>query len=189
MFKKTSITPELLRKLLRYEPETGELFWRERTVDMFPTQGSQRIWNTRYSGKPACSGIDINGYKRVCVLYERFFSHRVIWAMQTGAWPEIGLDHIDRDRLNNRIENLRLATQKENLANVTAHKDSTSKYVGVSWHKRDKAWRAVIGDGYKTTHLGYFASEIEAARAYDAAKRHLGEFANLNFPDQQKDVA
>lgn len=92
------------------------------------------------------------------------------------------IDHIDRDPLNNRRTNLRVATRAENARNTNSRRGSTSTYLGVSWETRRAKWIARIAVRGVGRHLGYFADEIEAARAYDAsAKVHHGQFANLNF--------
>ena len=98
------------------------------------------------------------------------------------------IDHIDRDPLNNRRMNLRVATRAENARNTNSRHGSTSTYLGVSWTARDRKWVARIQVQGSCLHLGYFADEMEAALAYDAAARlHFGEFANPNFKDATND--
>jgi len=93
------------------------------------------------------------------------------------------IDHINHDGLDNRKINLRDCTPSENAQNGRSHRDSVSKYKGVSWFKRDNKWKAQISINGKNKHLGYFLSEEEAARAYDAKAKELHkEFAYLNFP-------
>lgn len=107
------------------------------------------------------------------------YMHRVI----VGAKQGEQVDHINGDGLDNRRENLRLCTHTENVRNARVRKDNTSGYKGVCWHKRDKKWRAAIRINGKPMWLGYYISKEEAARAYDeAAIKHFGEFAYLNFP-------
>ena len=94
------------------------------------------------------------------------------------------VDHINRNGLDNRKVNLRLATAMQNVWNSKRNVNTdSSKYKGVSWDKNKHKWRASIGIDRKTKHLGYFEDEKMAAKAYDkAAKEHRGEFAVLNFP-------
>lgn len=95
------------------------------------------------------------------------------------------VDHWNVDSLDNRRSNLRFATVAENNANRRKHQrsDAASKFKGVS--PRYGKWRAVITVAARTIDIGAFASELEAARAYDdAARKHFGAFARLNFPEQ-----
>jgi len=91
------------------------------------------------------------------------------------------VDHINGDKSDNRKSNLRLATNSQNQMNRKPNKNSSSKYKGVSWHKRDKRWRASIGCEREKYHLGSFDTEEEAALAYnEGAKKMHGEYARLN---------
>lgn len=92
-------------------------------------------------------------------------------------------DHIDRNGLNNRRDNLRSASGGQNNANQAVRADNTSGYKGVCWDKRREKWQANIRTNGKKRHLGYFDDPVEAAKAYDqAALAAFGEFAVLNFP-------
>jgi hypothetical protein len=109
--------------------------------------------------------------------------HVVIMQPKPGEY----VDHINGNGLDNRRTNLRLCTQQQNCRNSRPHRDGTSRFKGVSWFKRDQCWRAYLVIDAKQKHLGYFADEVEAAKAYDAAAQiNFGEFARLNFPDFQQ---
>lgn len=123
--------------------------------------------------------------------YARRYSHRIagkefyieMHRLILGLSPGDGkyTDHIDGNGLNNQQMNLRVCTQQQNTFNQKV-KRGTSKFKGVCWHKRDKKWHAQI-QHKKNIYLGYFESEIEAAKTYDDKARELfGEFAWLNFP-------
>jgi len=117
--------------------------------------------------------------------------HRAIWEHHYGTIPEgMEIDHINGNGFDNRLENLRLCTHHQNQFNQRKIKSASSKFKGVYLDKshRGKKWHSHIKiDGVMTT-LGYFATEIEAARAYDAkAKEKFGCFANLNFPPSSQD--
>jgi hypothetical protein len=96
-------SPDLLRKLLRYEPETGKLFWRERDREFFKSDRDYKVWNIRFAGKEAFTASDC-GYKTGKVFGKTYRAHRIIWALQTGAWPRDEIDHIDQDKSNNAWE-------------------------------------------------------------------------------------
>ena len=101
-------------------------------------------------------------------------------------FPELEVDHINRDKLDNRKCNLRLVSNQQSAFNRKPHKDSKSGYKGVDFHDqkwRKTNWRAQIKINGKNTLIGYFNSSMDAAKAYDkTAKEHFGEYAYLNFP-------
>ena len=171
-------SPEVLRKILRYEPETGNLFWRERSEELFSSAGyggaeaEAARWNARFAGKPAM--IESNsGYKRGRIFGVRIRAHRVIWAMQTGGWPEAEIDHINCDASDNRWANLRGATASENAQNRRRPRNNKSGYKGVSWDAQRGLWIASI-----TARIGVFEDIEEAAAAYSKASAMLhGQFA------------
>jgi hypothetical protein len=97
--------------------------------------------------------------------------------------PLIKVDHRDHDGLNNRRENLRSCTNAENIRNSRLFIRSTSGFKGVSWNAQCRKWSAFIYPEGNSIYLGNFDNPEDAARAYDdAAIRHYGEFARLNFP-------
>jgi len=92
------------------------------------------------------------------------------------------VDHQDGNTLNNRRSNLRPATQSQNLRNRKKQIKTTSRFKGVYWHKAERKWMARIMVNKKRLFLGQFSDEVQAALAYDeAARKHFGEFAKLNF--------
>lgn len=101
------------------------------------------------------------------------------------------IDHINGNGLDNRKENLRFCSHRENCqASRKRQQNASSMYKGVTWRKDRKKWRANIClmDGTKK-HLGYFESELDAAKAYDeAALKLFGNFATLNFPKPAEDA-
>lgn len=103
--------------------------------------------------------------------------HRVL----LGAPAGVDVDHIDGNRLNNTIGNLRLCERRQNLMNSRKRTATTSKFKGVYWLAANRKWRAKINVEGKSKHLGCFAAEEDAARAYDqAALIYFGEFARIN---------
>lgn len=184
-------SPELLRQVLRYEPDTGKLFWKERDVSLFRDTAGRTAehacanWNNQNAGAEAFTATDGGGYRSGGIFGRTYRAHRVIWAMETGAWPEDVIDHEDNDTGNNRWINLREVTQAENCQNSRSRAGASSKFLGVSWYPRLAKWQSKIKADGRLKHLGLFADEADAARAYDAAAReHFGEFANPNFPEE-----
>lgn len=124
-----------------------------------------------------------DGYRRVRVDGKYFYIHRLIWWLLTGKEvPEdLFIDHIDGNRLNNLITNLRLATALENQYNKARQDNGTSSYKGVWFDKAKDVWKASIRFKEKRHYIGQFSSELDAALAYDEyARRIQGEFAKPN---------
>lgn len=170
MASKALPSPEVLRQLLRYDPETGKLFWRWR--DDVP-----KSWNTKWAGKEALTADDGEGYSAGKIFKHRFRAHRVIWAIVYGHWPEQSVDHINGLRSDNRIENLRKATLSENQWNKSASKRNTSGFKGVTWHSVTGKWQARVSKHGDTKYLGLFTNVDDAAAAYSAAASKMhGEF-------------
>lgn len=104
--------------------------------------------------------------------------------------PDIKVDHIDHDPLNNTRANLRLCSNAENCRNIPRRVDNQSGFKGVWWYPRRRKYQAYIRHNYKRFHLGLFVTAEQAAVAYDtAARKYFGEFAWLNFPDETSHVA
>lgn len=125
--------------------------------------------------------LDGKGYvKRSCKVggnWIAIYMHREVMKAKKGQV----IDHKNRNPLDNRKENLRFCTQRQNLMNRRSDLKNKSGYKGVFYHTKDKAWRAKIGIDGKVMHIGNFRNVIDAAKAYnEAAKKYHGEFAFLN---------
>lgn len=164
---------------VEYFPETG-VFIRK------PRSDRRRSWNTRYAGKPAFTSKGTNGYLSGEIDGRGVYAHRVAWEIANGPIPKgMDIDHINGDKADNRLENLRLASRSQNARNRKANRSSTSKYLGVSWSDRYRKWVAQITCGGKNIYLGRYLHEIDAANAYDAAAMKIdGEFSRLNMAQQ-----
>lgn len=166
------MTPEVIKNLLAYCPRTGRLFWRYR-------DGMAGSWNTRFAGKEAFTSVDGGGYRSGRIFNKTYRAHRVIWAMQTGAWPEDEVDHINGDRADNRWSNLREATHSQNLKNRKLHLSSPVGVTGIG-RKRGK-WRARITHNGIQIHIGTYhrIEDAISARLEMSAKLH-GEFSRAS---------
>jgi len=176
------VTAEIVRELLDYNPETGEFRWKYRDRKYCKSDKGWKTWNGKNAGKIAGHIDKSTSYRDIRIFDKLYKAHRLAWLYVYGEWPN-EIDHINRIRDNNRIENLRDVTRTQNQWNQSNQFGRSSQYKGVTWHKATDKWRAQIKINGKFKHLGLFAIEIEAARAYDrAAIEHFGEYANLNFP-------
>lgn len=168
-----------LRRLLRYDPGTGKLFWLARSPS--PVNNA---WNAKHAGHEAFTATDPSGYRHGKVNGKVYQAHRIIWKIVHGNDP-VAIDHRNGNPSDNSLDNLRECTVAENSRNYSKQRaGQSSSYRGVCWVKRDQKWAATIsnGQGGKRS-LGNYENEEDAARAYDAAAIEMhGEFATLNFP-------
>lgn len=128
-----------------FEYEDGKLIWIYREIGR-----DTKRWNGRYSGKEA-GKVNSKGYIDVKLQGKMYKAHRIIWEMHNGEIPKgMQIDHINRVRCDNRIKNLRLATNQSNQRNCNIRIDNTSGHVGVGFHKLTGKWFAHIGVDGKT---------------------------------------
>lgn len=152
---------EEAKRLLRYNPETGEL-----TIKVAE------------NGRQKAAYMRTDGYLGVCLCNSRYLAHRVIWYMHYGEVPGGFIDHINRDRSDNRICNLRLTTRLENNQNKFGpYKNNTVGLPGITNQKGK--YRARIRVNCKLISLGYFDTKEEAYEAYLAAKRKYHKTATI----------
>lgn len=163
----------LLLKLLRYEPETGKLFWRERPADMCKDERGRLWWIARYANAEAFTST-VGGYKTGTIRpYGSFRAHRVIWCMVHGEWPE-QIDHVNQDGTDNRLMNLRPASRCENARNARLGPRNHSGRIGVNWNRHIRKWRAKIRHDGRYIELGKFDNFEDACVAREAAEKRYG---------------
>lgn len=156
----TTSLDTLIAQALRYNPDTGDLWWRQRG-------------RGRRLGKPA-GFIHCNGYRRINIGGKFLFSHRIAWFLTNGVWPSGQIDHINGIRDDNRLVNLRDVEPFVNSQNQRKpQKGNKTGYLGVS--RKGNRWRAHITVDGKRRCLGYFLTPEEAGSAYIEAKRSLHE--------------
>jgi hypothetical protein len=158
----------------------GTLKWNVRPIHHFKSTRGMNIWNARFPNMIA-GCIDSKGYLGVTIDGKLYRSHRIIWKYHNGFDNLTEIDHIDNDRLNNRIENLREANRYQNNYNVKKHKDNSTGFKGVSYFKSTDKYRAQIKFQKKYFHLGYYNTPEQAYDAYCAASiKHHKEFSNID---------
>lgn len=153
------LTAEYLRSILHYEPATGIFTWK--------ISNSNRVKVGDVAGS-----LNGPGYLQIMICSRKYKAHRLAWLHYYGTWPKGQIDHINQDKTDNRIANLRDVSQKQNLQNKGKYQVNTSGHTGVYWYKRISKWQAKIKHNYKLIHLGYF-DDLEAAIAARKAAEKL----------------
>jgi hypothetical protein len=163
------MTPDQLRLLVDYDPDTGHMLWKPR--------GSRR-WNSNFAGKPAFANPSKDGYLTGRLLGRNYKSHRVAWAISTGEWPSGLIDHINGVRADNRLDNLRVVDDAGNAQNQARRSNNTSGEQCISWFARDSKWWVKITKDRKQIHIGFFDKLADAIIARDAAYKVAGFHKN-----------
>lgn len=150
-----------LKSIFEYDPLTGILRWKNGRSNM--VKGS-------IAGCVSCAG-----YKSITIDSKTYRLHRVIWIFMFGHIPEgFYIDHINGNKIDNRLENLRLVTNSQNQQNRPAPKNSSSGYRGVTWHKQAGKWMARICCNNQRKTIGFFDTSEAAYEAYkEEAKKNF----------------
>lgn len=155
---------EELEKLFSYDPETGFLFWK---VSMGKAK----------RGSVAGSLDKKHGYIRVRIDGKNYQAHRLVWILNNGDIPEgMYVDHIDHNKANNHLQNLRLVTSYINQKNRSLGKNNRSGVLGVHYRGDRNKWQATINYDHNTVFLGNFDDWFEAVCARKSAEAHVGGF-------------
>jgi len=147
------ISQARLKELMHYDPETG----------VFARLATHR-------GPTGTRAPSNRGYLRIMLDGRRYQLHRLAFLYMTGEWPQDQVDHINRDRADNRWSNLRDVSNKENCKNQGVRKANTSGVTGVSFHEGTQQWRVQIG----TEHIGYSREFADAVALRQAAEEERG---------------
>jgi hypothetical protein len=155
-----------MREFISYDPDSGVMTWK-------------KVLSNRTKPGALCgANIDSKGYGRVCFDGKQYRAHRVVWALFYGEAPDQQIDHINGNRLDNRIANLRLASNAQNSRNCRLSKNNTSGITGVVFHKGTKKWLAQIMLNRQRIYLGlYDTIEMAAAVRKKAETQYFGQFA------------
>lgn len=153
-----------LREVFDYSPDTGLFVWRQAP--------SSRVKIGTIAGRVS------HGYRHIALDGKRYAAHRLAWFYVHGVWPKDDMDHINGEKDDNRLANLREATTSQNMANARLSSHNTSGFKGVSWKCGTNKWNAKISHNGVTYHIGYFTTREAAHEAYVIKARELfGEFA------------
>ena len=157
------LTQDRVKQLLIYDPDTGVFRW--------------RIYRSGNAGPGQITGsLNTTGYIQIKLNAIKYSAHRLAWLYVNGAWPDFDLDHINRNRQDNRISNLRQATRSQNCQNQTARADNVSGVKGVHWCNRKQKWVVQVSVNGKRKHLGAFAHLNDAQVVRTAAEKQYYSF-------------
>jgi len=152
-----------LRKLFRYDPKTGYLFYWKRP------KGSN------VDPSYPAGYVNKKGYRRIQINREKYSAHRLVMKFNGIIIPEgLQVDHINGNRDDNRIENIRIVTGSENKKNSKKYNNNSSGYTGVAYHKKAQKWVAYIKSEGKLIHLGSFENKNDAAQVRKNAELEFG---------------
>lgn len=151
---------ELASEYLEYRD--GSLYWKK-------SRNSRSI-----VGGKAGECVDKNGYKKIDFFRKKYLTHRIIFLLENGYLPENPIDHIDGDKLNNNINNLREVSTLCNVRNSRISPENKNKITGVYYSTKYKVWYSQIGVNRRNRHLGNYESKEEAILARFAAEQCLG---------------
>lgn len=160
------ITLQELKSILNYDPETGIFTW-------LVNKSSNAKVNT------IAGSLSIQGYIRISLNDKRYYAHRLAWFYVYGTWPKEQVDHINSNRTDNRICNLREATKSQNMINTKLRKNNKSGIKGISWRKDLKKWHARLTIDKKIICIGNFFNLNDAKLAIENARiKYHGKYAN-----------
>lgn len=153
-----------LTKILRYDAETGKFFWLESLSNRVKI-GTEAGFSNGH------------GYLMIGIKGKKYSAHRLAWLYVYGSMPKKFIDHINRNKSDNRIENLRECDKRQNAGNCKLYSTNSTGHRGIYWIERIKKFEAAITIDNKKRSLGYFAEIKDAIAKYDeVAIAHFGEF-------------
>lgn len=173
----------LIKNLVEYDPSSGTLTYRRAEPWMFSNGAKSAehtcaVWNAKNEGRRALSSPHREGYLAGSILGRKFLAHRAAWLIAHGKWPQAEIDHVNHDRSDNRLENLRDVTRRENARNLSRQASKCCGHTGVYWYAPTSRWVAKINVSGRMLHLGYFTDEYDAVCARKEAEQLHGFHKN-----------
>jgi len=163
---KELLTQDKLREFLHYDQDSGVFTWKVKRRPCF-----------NVGDEAGGEGASKDGYIRIRVNRIKYLAHRLAWLYVLGQFPPYHIDHINGNRKDNRIANLRQATRIENARNRARRKDNTSGFTGVSFDNKTKKWKVQCSAEGKRIVIGYFKTPLEASEVYEKfISDHWGDF-------------
>lgn len=166
------ISYQKAKELIKYNSETGDLFWLPRNETHIKRPPSLKTWNTRYSNKKITT-IDSKGYLFCSIFGKQYRAHRIAWLIYYGEWPNV-IDHINGIKTDNRIVNMRSVNVQQNHMNQCISTKNTSGVTGVYFNKKNSLWCAQMKFKGHTYHLGSSKDFFEAICLRKSEERKLG---------------
>jgi hypothetical protein len=168
--KEDLLTQELLKEKLHYDKDTGIFTWTDSKLNAHKMRNKE------------AGTINSTGYRHIKITLDGklrvFCAHRLVWLYEYGEFPKLQLDHINHNRLDNRINNLREVTSRENQRNRAMNKNNKSGYTGVTFNKAARKYRVFVSGDNRKIHLGYFEKLEDAALAAKEGREHYGFHKN-----------
>lgn len=177
MAVRSDITVETVRQFLEFNHEHGFARWRKLRTEDGHSHFKTKRWNRRWAGRIA--GCQAEGYITIRIEGVAIQAHILAWADYHGEWPDKDIDHRDQNGLNNKIDNLRLATASQNMCNKKARPDNRLGVKGVSICSTTGLYRPQLVFQGKRYDLGRYGTLEEAKEVWNTKARELhGEFFN-----------
>ena len=169
---------EILEELFDYDSLTGFVTNKYRPRKYFNTKNSYSTFNSHQVGKR--SGSEKDRFRRITLFGKPYPEHRLIWALYYKEWPskEMVIDHINGDPFDNKIDNLRLVTHRENAMNRRLSCNNKSGVIGVHYYASRKQWQAQITVKGKKINLGRFDNFDDAVKSRKDAEKKYGYHEN-----------
>lgn len=174
MLNSSHLLYDELKQLLHYNPINGWFTWKQNSYQ-------------RKAGARAGAIHKHDVYRTITIKHKKIMEHRLAWFYMKGEWPKDRLDHKNKDKADNRFENLREATPLQNARNYTKQKNTSSKYYYVSKDFKNNKWIVAIRCNGKTIYHSRYKNEIDAAKAADREAKlrlpvELLQYHSFNFP-------